>query len=423
MEIHLPYGRGSLPVRLPNNLDVQVLEPPPAPGLPDEPAALRHALQHPVGVPPMPAIVRPHDTVVIVFSDRTRPMPNERVLPALLRELAHVPDGQIVLLNALGLHRSSPPEELREMLGEEIVSRYRILQHDPHDSAAVQPLGQTRFGHPIAVNRAYVTATRRILTGFIEPHFFAGFSGGPKSVLPGIAGAGLILANHNAQMLAHPQAAWGVTQGNPVWQEMAEVCSRVPPDFLCNVTLNAQRQITGVFAGQWETAHRRGVEWARQHTTIPVDQPFDLVVTTNSGFPLDINLYQAVKGMSAAARVVKPGGAIVMAAQCADGLPDHGGFRALLGLGRTPAEWLQALAAPGFSAVDQWEVQLLAQVLGKAEVWLKAEGLPDDDYALAGVQRCDSVEETVVALAQRYGPGARIAVLPQGPQAIPTLVG
>ena len=240
MHIRLAYGRKGLAVELPDKAPVTVIEPEFVPGLKDERATLAEALNSPVGCPPLRELVRPSDTVAVVFSDLTRPMPNDRVFPVLLEELARVglPDEHIVLVNALGTHRPQTEAELKTMLGEAVVNRYRIIQHNAWDEATLAPVGHNRAGRIVRVNRTYLEASVRILTGFIEPHFFAGFSGGPKAVLPGLADVDSILDNHGATMLADPQATWIVTEGNPLWEEMLEIALLTRPTFLLNVTLN-----------------------------------------------------------------------------------------------------------------------------------------------------------------------------------------
>jgi nickel-dependent lactate racemase len=421
MRVKLDYGRQGLWVELPDR-NVTVVEPHFVAGVPDERAAITEALRRPLNSPPLRELVRPDDTVAIVFSDLTRPTPNDRLLPPLLEELDFLPNEQIVLINALGLHRAETEQELRSRLGEEIVNNFHIVQHDGMAAGALHYLGRSRFGHEVLINRVYLEASVRILTGFIEPHFFAGFSGGPKAVLPGIAGASLVLDNHSAAMLDDPRATWGVTAGNPVWEEMLEVALMTAPAFLLNVTLNRERAITGVYAGDMETAHRIGTDTLRRTAMVAVNGTFDIVITSNSGYPLDINLYQAVKGMSAAARIVRQGGSIIIAAECRDGIPDHGEYKNLLRLANSPAELLEVLRRPGFRMVDQWEAQLQAQIQCRAEVFVKSDYLSDEDIIAALLRPCHSIEETVEELLMRYGPDARICVLPEGPQTIPTPV-
>ncbi len=422
MRLQLAYGREGLWIELPEDVQVTVVEPQFVPGLPpaDEQAAIVAALRLPLGTPPLRQLVRPDDTVAVVFSDLTRPMPNDRVLPPLLGELARagVPDEQIVLVNALGTHRPQTEAELQALLGSEVVKRYRIVQHDAWDDENLVEVGRNRAGRPVRVNRAYMEASVRILTGFIEPHFFAGFSGGPKAVLPGISDIEAILDNHGASMIADPKATWTVTEGNLIWDEMLAVAQSTAPAFLLNVTLNRSRQITSVFAGDLVAAHRAGADFVRRTSMRPLPEPCDIVITSNSGYPLDLNLYQAVKGMSAAAQIVRPGGDIIIAAECWDGVPSHGGYRRLLWEASSPQELLDRIMAPGFRCHDQWEAQVQAQIQQKASVHVYAGGLSDEELRRALVIPCRSIEETVARL-RRNNPGARLAVLPDGPQTVP----
>ena len=258
-------------------------------------------------------------------------------------------------------------------------------------------------------------ATVKVLTGFIEPHFFAGFSGGPKAVLPGVAGARLVLENHSTAMLDDPGATWSVTEGNPVWEEMLEVALNTGPAFILNVTLNRERAVAGVYAGDLQEAHRAGTAAVRQTAMVPVDAPFDIVITTNSGYPLDLNLYQAVKGMSAAAQIVRDGGSIIVAAECWDGIPDHGEYKNILHMASDPHALLEVLRQPDFLIIDQWQ----AQIQCRADVYVKSRYLSDDEIRGALLRPCHQIEETLAALLDRYGPDARICVLPEGPQTIP----
>jgi nickel-dependent lactate racemase len=421
MQIQLAYGRTGLGVALPDDASVTVIEPKFVPGLADERAATKDALRHPIGSSPLHDLVRSDDSVAVVFSDLTRPMPNDRALPPLLDELAiaGVPNDRIVLINALGTHRPQTDDELRSMLGDEVVDRYRIVQHDAWAGDLVE-VARNHAGNPVRINPVYLDASVRILTGFIEPHFFAGFSGGPKAVLPGIADIESILDNHGPAMIAEPRATWTVTEGNPLWEEMLSVAQATSPTFLLNVTLNQERQITGVFAGDLVEAYRRGVAFARQSAMRPVPEPFDIVITSNSGYPLDLNLYQAVKGMAAAAQIVKPGGDIIVAAECWDGIPAHGEYKRLLWEADSPQELLDTVMVPGFRCHDQWEAQTQAQIQLKVRVYVYADGLSVDELRHALVIPCRSIEKTVAQI-RAENPEATIAVLPDGPQTVPYL--
>ncbi|NJN84779.1 MAG: nickel-dependent lactate racemase [Caldilineaceae bacterium] len=414
-QVHLAYGRNGLNVDLPSNTDI--LTPRFTPGLADEATAIRAALRQPIGCAALASKVKAGDRVVVVHSDITRATPNDRILPVLLAELerAGIRREEITLLNALGTHRPQTDAELRTMLGDAIVDHYRCAQHDAFDDANLVSLGRTSFGHPVRVNRLLVESEVRIFTGFIEPHFFAGFSGGPKGVLPALAGAESVLSNHGREMVGHPKATWGVTEGNPIWEEMREVALMAEPTLLLNVTLNVKKEITGVFAGDLVAAHAAGCAFVRQSAMTPVAAPYDIAITTNSGYPLDQNLYQCVKGMSAANEIVREGGTIVLAGACEDGIPDHGRYAELLEKGGSPAGVLEMIAQPGFGAQDQWQVQVQALIQSRADVYVYSDGLTDEQVRRALFSPTRDISMTVRNLAARYGSDARICVLPEGP--------
>jgi nickel-dependent lactate racemase len=266
-----------------------------------------------------------------------------------------------------------------------------------------------------------VEADIRIITGFIEPHFFAGFSGGPKGIMPGVAGLETVMSNHGAHHIADPNAAFGVTEGNPIWEEMRDIALRVGNSFVLNVTLNDDRGITGVFAGDLLQAHRAGIEFVRSTAMQPVDQLFDIVITSNSGYPLDMNLYQGVKGMSAAARIVKPGGLIIIACECSEGVPDGSPFDRLLREAGGPEKILALLMQPGFQRPEQWQAQIQSLISKRARILLYSN-LPPETVRSAHLTPCSDVSEAVVLELARSSNGSRIAVLPQGPLTVPYLV-
>ncbi len=319
----------------------------------------------------------------------------------------------LTLLNGLGTHRPQTEAELQRMLGPDIVGRCRCLQHDAYDEAGLVSLGTTRRGHPLKVNKHLLEADLKILTGFIEPHFFAGYSGGPKAVLPGVAGAETVLANHGPEMIAHLQATFGRTIGNPIWEEMLEAASQVENTFLVNVTLDRENAITGVFAGEVAAAHARGCDHVREASLYTISEPYDLVITTNSGYPLDQNLYQCVKGLAAAVRAVRPGGAILLLAACEEGLPDHGEYARILREAGSPQAVLDRVTQPGFTGQDGWQVQVQAQVQLKADVYVFSEGLSDDQVKTSLLHPCRDLARGIPELLARYG--SRVCALPQGP--------
>jgi nickel-dependent lactate racemase len=421
MKVQLAYGQGHLAVELPEDRTT-VITPAPRPALADERAAFLAALDAPIGTAPLRSQLRPGAKVCVLFTDITRATPNHRILPWLLGYLEQhgVRREQVTLLNQLGTHRPNTEAELVRMLGAEIVANYRVLNHEPENHAACVALGTTKTGTPAWINRHAVEADVRILTGFIEPHFFAGFSGGIKGIIPGTAALESVMANHGAHNIGDPNATFGITRGNPLWEELREVALRVGPSFLLNVTLNEQRAITNVFAGDLITAHQTGCEYVRQSAMQKVDAPFDIVVTTNSGYPLDLNLYQGVKGMSAAARIVKPGGLILLACECREGVPGGSPLDQLLRSAKNPAEILGLLATPGFVRPEQWQAQIQALIQRKARVLLHST-LPDEVVRACHLTPCPDLAAAVRDELARLGPGARVAALPQGPLTIPYL--
>jgi len=418
MQVSLAYGRGRIAIDVPD--DAVVITPQELPGLPDEHAAFEAAVRDPIGTAPLRDFVAADDRIAIVIADITRPSPSERLVPWIMSELAHVPPQNVVIVNGTGSHRANTREELVQMLGERVVDTVRIVNHNAFDDAGLTHLGRTSYGGEVWVNNEYLQADVRIVTGFIEPHFFAGFSGGPKGVVPGVAGIKTIMHLHNADMIGDPRSTWARLEDNPVQGEIREAVALAPPEFMVNVALNSRREITGVWAGHYLSAHEVGCRFVAQHATCPVEMLFDIVITTNSGYPLDQNLYQAVKGMSAAARIVKPGGAIIAAAECSDGLPNHGNYKDLLQMRRTAQDLLDLIEAPGFAMYDQWQAQSQALVQRKAQVYLYSS-LDPETVRKAMLTPTDDIEATLSELLQRFGPEARVAVLPEGPQTVPYL--
>ena len=419
MKVNLAYGQGHLPIDLPENR-VTVIEPSQTPGLEDEHGALRAALAVPIESAPLRDRIRPGDRIAVLFTDITRATPNERLIPWLLSELQEVPDDNIILINQLGTHRPNTREELEKMLTPEIVRRYRVVNHEPENPDALVQVGTTRDGTPALINRHAVEADLRIVTGFIEPHFFAGFSGGPKGIMPGVAGLETVMSNHGEKNIGNPKSTFGVTIGNPLWEELRDIALRTGPSFLVNVTLNEIRQMTGVFAGDLLGAHKVGSEFVRKSAMQKVKSPFEVVVTTNSGYPLDLNLYQGVKGMSAGARILQDDGLLILACECREGVPAGSPLDALLRSASSPEEILTMLATPGFVRPEQWQAQIQALIQRRATV-LVHSALPEDVVRSAHLTPCPDIAATVLAELERRGPEARVAVLPQGPLTIPYL--
>lgn len=419
MKVELAYGKTGLVVDLDDRWRVHIVQPRFVPAISDLELSIVNALANPIGVPALSKQITGQDTVGIIVNDITRPPLNLEILHALLEELGSIPKEKVKVFVALGSHRANSDDELRTMLGPDVLNDFKVVQNNALDTETQASIGRTRSGNEVWINAELMECSVKILTGFIEPHFFAGFSGGGKAVMPGMAGLDTILNNHNYLNIAHPNATWGKTAGNPIWEEIREVAHLVGADFLLNTTLNCNQEVTGIFAGDIDQAHVLGVEHARSAAMVEVDEPFDIVLTTNSGYPLDLNLYQSVKGMSAAAQIVRPGGAIVCAAECWDGIPEHGLYKQLLHEANDPDSLLKQIKENDPVRQDQWQAQIQAQIQLKASVYLYSDHLSEAQIRDALLLPSFSIEKTLHELIEKYGLEARICVLPEGPQTIP----
>ena len=342
------------------------------------------------------------------------------MIPAILEELDGITSlDDIVILVATGTHRGNSEAELREMFGNAVVDTVRVVNHDARDARQLAFAGTYGNGVPTWLNRAWLEADVRITTGFVEPHFFAGFSGGPKLVAPGLAGLETVLVLHDAARIGDPRATWGITQGNPVHDDVRAIAAGTGVAFALDVVLNRDKEIVAAFGGDLFPMHAAACAAARQAAMRPVPAPFDVVITTNSGFPLDQNLYQAVKGMSAAYQVVRPGGMIVCAAECRDGFPDHGSYRQVLASAASPQALADAIRARPVTVPDQWQVQIQAQIQASSRVVMHTSYLSDADLAAAHLEQTRDISATVAEALAAAGSGARLCVLPEGPQTIP----
>jgi nickel-dependent lactate racemase len=416
MKTTLLYGTDNLTIEVPDHS--VIVEPKHQEGVQNEEKAVFEALRNPIGTPPLRDMVKSTDKVAIVISDITRPTPNHLLIPCLIKELSHVPLNNVVIINGTGTHRDQTREEFIQMLGEWVVENIRIVNNQCHDKETQVKVGRSQFGCDVYLNKDYVEADFRIVTGFIEPHFFAGFSGGPKGIMPGIAGIETILTFHNARMIGDPMATWGNMEGNPVQDMTREINRMCKPHFMLNVTLNRDKHITRVFAGELFQAHDAGCAFVKEHAMIKCDQRYDVVITSNSGYPLDQNLYQAVKGMSAAHKIVKKGGTIICAAECSDGLPNHGNYAKILQMRKTPHQILEMINDHTFQMFDQWQVQKQAVIQVWADVYVYS-ALSDEDVTKAMFKPTKDIEQTLSELKRKYGEHMSVAVLPLGPLTIP----
>ena len=421
MNISLPYGKSSVDIDV-SGINATVLTPRFTDGLADEKSAFFRSIELPIGTSSLVDAISPDEKVAIVIPDITRPFPSDRVLPWLFEALSHLPKENFVIVNGTGSHRGNTPDELRSMVGDDVYNTYRIINHDGHDAKTWRNVGSSKFGYDVFLNREYVEADRRIVLGFIEPHFMAGFSGGCKAVFPGVAGIDSIMHYHGASVIGDPLSTWGNLVDNPTQEHVRDAALKVPIDFCVNVALNKNREITRFFCGEVIAAHEAGCKYVKDTAMIECDEPFPIVISNNNGFPLDQNLYQAVKGMSAAAQIVKPDGLILMAAECSDGFPDHGNFKKLLFEYENIAKLLEDIMKPGFAVFDQWQIQLMAMICAKARVAVQCE-IDDESIRKAYLTPVRSIQEALEEELDRIGRDAPVAILPEGPVTVPYLKG
>jgi lactate racemase len=416
MQVRIAYGRGGLLLDAPDG--TRIVEQQPVAPVTNELAGFVEAVRRPVAARPLREVVKADDRVVIITSDITRATPNERLIPWILDEIAHVPVDRISVIIGTGSHRPTTPEEMRTMFGEEVLRRVRVVDHNSHDPEQSAYVGTTSRGARAFLSKEYLAATARIVVGFIEPHFYAGFSGGPKGVMPGVAGIETVTFFHNAQMIGDPHTRFMVLDGNPVQEMSREIVAMAPPHFLVNVTLDRQKRITGFFCGDYLKAHAAGTEFCKRSVAVEVPQRYDVVVATNGGYPLDQNLYQCGKGLTAAADIVKDGGTILMCAECSDGLPAHGNFGEIIRSKKSARELLDMIEAPGYARYDQWAAQSQAMVLMRARILFKSS-LDPGVVRDALLEPVDDVSAALRAALASYGPDASCAIVPDGPYIVP----
>jgi nickel-dependent lactate racemase len=420
MKIRMAYGKTGMDVDVPDaNLAALMTMQESAP-VADPVGTITHLLREPIGGRPLAGIARGKRTACIVVCDITRPVPNRAILPPVFNELeqAGITRDRVTMLVATGLHRPSTQEELVTMLGEEIAGSARIVSHHARVLEEQRFLGTTQQGTPVFIDEAYCAADVKITTGFIEPHLMAGFSGGRKLIAPGCAGEETIKALHSPRFIEHPECREGSIEQNPLHAELLQIAGMAGHDFIVNVALDADRHITGIFAGDPVEAHAAGVAHVRTAVSAHVDAPVDIVVTSAAGYPLDLTFYQTVKGMTAAAPVLKPGGTLIIAAECPEGLgsPEFTHMATTESSARAFLDGLQGRPV----VVDQWQLEECAKVAAAHDVVLVSGGIDAEQLHKLFVRSMPDLGAAVRDALQRHGPGARIAVIPRGPY---TLVG
>lgn len=418
MLVNVAFGRSGLTLDLPDGYQCRVLEARSAVPLADAPAAIERALDAPVACLPLVKLARGKRSAAISVCDITRPAPNRQVLPPVLARLeaAGIPREGITILIATGLHRPASDVEILEICGEEVATRYGVLNHHARELSEHCDLGRTAAGTPVYIDQRFVSADLHITLGFIEPHLMLGFSGGRKLIAPGLAAQETIKVLHSPRFMRDPRAVEGSIEANPLHQELLEIARLARHDFLVDVALGRgtpRRPIAAVFAGEPVAAHRQGVEFVARVMLETLDQPVDAVITTAAGYPLDLTFYQAVKGITAASHIVKPGGKILLLAACEEGA---GGpeFSRMLAERLSDQGFMKKIGGAPVT-VDQWQLEKLALVTTRAEVLYYVPGLPREFHSSLWGKVCATAEEAVKALTEGLERNSRIAVVPEGP--------
>lgn len=415
MQIDLAFGTAGIKANLPAGFRYRVLEARSAQPLADWQSALESALDRPIDSPPLSELARGKRSAAISVCDITRPAPNRKTLPPVLRRLeqAGIPRENITILIATGLHRPATDAEIREICGAEIASAYRVQNHDARDLKSHRPLGSTASGTQVYIDERFVAADVHITLGFIEPHLMLGFSGGRKLVAPGLAAQETIKVLHSSRFMRDTRAVEGSVDDNPLHRELLEIARMARHDFILDVALARDRSIAGVFAGHSEKAHRRGVEFVSQVLLETIDEPVDAVITTSAGYPLDLTFYQAIKGVTAAAHIVKPGGRILLVAACTEGAgaPE---FRQMLLENGSDTGFLKQLQGQPVT-VDQWQLEKLALVTTEQRLLCYVPGLPAEYHANLWGRAYPSLDQAIQALTDGLPANANIAVIPEGP--------
>jgi len=421
MRVRLDYGKTGLDVELPGNGKVvgplSIREAPP---LANPQAALEAALANPIGTAPLAELAKGKKDACIVICDITRPVPNQLLLPPILRTLeeAGIPREKITILIATGLHRPNEGDELVELVGAEVAKNYRCVNHlgkvrEEHDF-----IGTTPRGVPAWIDSRYVRADLKITTGLIEPHLMAGYSGGRKLICPGIAGLDTVKVWHGPKFLEDPRADCGILEGNPVHEENTLIAKMAGCDFIVNVAIDGKRQVTWLGAGDMMDAWMEGVKFVEQVVRVGVREPLDIVVTSCAGYPLDTTWYQAVKGLTGALPIVKRGGTIILAASLTEGVGSPE-FQEVLRDNPSLEQFIDRIQNTDYFVMDQWQVEELAKVRRRCKVKVVTQGLSAEVLRNCHVEPAESVEKAIAECLEEYGPDARIGVIPKGPYVLP----
>jgi lactate racemase len=415
MNTTFAFGKQGLTLALPEGPSYEVIKAHSAQPLANARAALEAALDTPIGCKPLAELAVGKKSAAISVCDITRPAPNSTTLPPLLERLQRggIAARDITIFIATGLHRPATDEELKTILGAEIASTYRVVNHDAKDFAAHRSLGSTQRGTPVYIEERFMAADLHITLGFIEQHLMLGFSGGRKLVAPGLAAQETIKVIHSPRFMREEMATEGSVSDNPLHAELLEIASMARHDFILDVTLTRSREISGIFAGNPEKAHATGVKFLRESSLDYIPEFVDAVITSAAGYPLDLTFYQAIKGITAAQHILRPGGKILVLGECAEGIGSHEFAEKLRGY-RGAQAYLDDIKQTPVD-VDQWQLEKLALVELKHPVLFYVPGISKDALGALGINSYAAPEAALAALLDGLSKNARIAVIPDGP--------
>ncbi len=414
MNVDLLCGETHIELTVPDNSTL--LNPTEAPAMANPEEAVRAAVGNPIGTPPLAELAKGKKDACIVISDITRPVPNKVLLPPILDvlETAGIPKEKIIILIATGMHRPNEGEELESMVGKDIMDNYTIINHFCRKDEDMR-LIDTIDGAPIEINKHYLDADLKILTGLIEPHMYAGYSGGRKSILPGISSFTTMTHMHSFKMIHHPSVTNCVLGGNPFHEAGEKVARLAGVDFIANVIINKARQMVAVYAGHHTQAHQEGCEKVKALSSRQVDEPVDLVITSAGGYPLDATFYQVSKGLIAARNILKKGGSIIVACECREGLGSPE-YSEMILEARTPDEFFECYMDPDNFMIDQWCLQTTYQALDHAgRVYVYAPHLSEKELSALGMTKIDNLQQTIDTLV---ADNPKVAVAPEGPYVV-----
>jgi nickel-dependent lactate racemase len=415
MKIKMDYGKEGMEINVPDYSEVLIPNHKLEIKNPEE--SITKSLLSPINSNSLLSLYKGGMTVGISVCDHTRAQPRNEIITSILNLFEGIKKENFLVFIATGTHRPTTINEIKEMFNDYVISSTTIIIHNSEDPSELEYQGKTSENIPIELNKSWLNCDLKITTGFVEPHFFAGFSGGPKMVAPGLAGLETIMNLHDYDKINNKKSTWGLIEDNPIHKQISEISLLNKPDFSIDLTLNRENKITGIYSGELFSEHTLACQDVKKDSMKKTDKLYDLVITSNSGYPLDQNLYQSIKGVSAAAQITKPGGMIICVSECSDGIPFNSNYEKLLESVNTPEEYLLKLKEQAYLELDQWQVQVQAQIQENNKVMLYSK-LNEKDVSKSHLLKINNIENVIEEL-KRDTKKPSICILPEGPQTIP----